>query len=139
MIDVYISEASKLKDSIGYDITNNKKPFYLRRDLSVIIETVEKTIEFIIPREYKWDGATIKCKLAQLIIGCPHKPEFVIPALLHDYLLDNKDIIHYNRKLSSDVLATTLIDFGVGELKVKIMTLVTDTYQKYFRRNEWKI
>lgn len=135
MIDVDISEVAK---AIGYDVTNSKKPFYLIKDISVIIETLEETIEFVIPKDYKWDGATIKLKLAQLIIGCPHTPEFVAPALIHDYLLENKKIINYNRKLSSKILEVVLENFGVDKLKAKNMASLVDIYQKYWRSNEWK-
>ena len=136
MIDVDISEVVKV---IGYDVTNNKKPFYLTKEVFVIIETADDTIGFTIPKGYTWDGATIKSRLAQLIIGCPHEPEFVVPSLIHDYLLDNKAIIQYNRKLSSDILEASLEDFGVAKLKIKAMVSLVDIYQKYWRKNKWKV
>lgn len=136
MIDVDISEIVKV---IGYNVTNNKKPFYLTKEVFVIIETAEDTIGFTIPKGYTWDGATIKSKLVQLIIGCPHEPEFVVPSLIHDYLLDNKAIIQYNRKLSSDILEASLEDFGVAKLKIKAMVSLVDIYQKYWRKNKWKV
>lgn len=136
MIDVDISEVVKV---IGYNVTNNKKPFYLTKEVFVTIETADDTIGLTIPKGYTWDGATIKSKLAQLIIGCPHEPEFVVPSLIHDYLLGNKAIIQYNRKLSSDILEASLEDFGVAKLKIKAMVSLVDIYQKYWRKNKWKV
>lgn len=128
---------SKAKNCIGYDVTDEKKPFYLLNNVFVVIETYKDIIRFAIPKGYKWDGCTIKGKFLQLFFGCSHTPEYVIPSLLHDYILDHKDIVEYDRELSSEILEVSLINWGVGKLKAKIMRIAVDLWQKYIRGDEW--
>ena len=136
MIDIYIPE---IRDYISYDVTNNIRPFYLNHDAFVSIETYNDAFNFTIPKGYHWDGCTIKTRFLQFVIGCSHTPEFVIASLLHDYILDNKELVGYDRELSSDIFETALINSGVGKIKAKVMRDVMNFYQKYWRGKEWEI
>lgn len=56
----------KSQNCIGYDVTDEKKPFYLLNNVFVVIETYKDIIRLAIPKGYKWDGCTIKGKFLQL-------------------------------------------------------------------------
>lgn len=124
-MNIYYANFNK---SIGYDTQCKSKPFYLLNSMNIIIEENNKKIYIKIPKGFQSDGCTI-WKPFRLILGCQHTPEYVIPSIMHDYILDNPEIIKNNRNLSSRILLNALIQEGVNPIKAYIMYLCVDFYQ----------
>lgn len=72
---------------------------------------------------YAYDGATIPFNIGK------GDMRLLIPALFHDLMCDDKSIIDYNRKLSSEIFKATLIACGVPKWKATVMYTVVDIYQ----------
>lgn len=81
-------------------------------------------------QNYKYDGATIPFGL------CKGNPKLLTPAMFHDLMCENKEIIGYNRYLSSCVFRELLILFKVNRIIAYIMFLFVDVYQRTQRG--WK-
>lgn len=109
-----------------------KFPFESKMRLSVELFdlTNNKNYEFIIRKNYCWDGATIPRFLWRLI-GAKTDPSFLIPSLVHDVLCENKQYVNYDRNFSSCVFKALLLSAGVSKIKAQIMYIAVDNYQKF--------
>ena len=127
--------------SPNYTKTNDKeKPFMLKEDAGYSVTyTDENGKEYNyyikIPKNYKWDGASIPSSLNWLI-GEKDKEEFIEASLVHDYLCENKSLIGNNRALSSSIFSALLRYNGTGSKKAGLMALAVDWYQYCFA--DWK-
>ena len=86
--------------------------------------------DFVIPKGYCWNGSDIP-RIFWRIIGSKSEPQYLIASCLHDYLLENKELINYDRKLTSKVFKGCLRTAGVGSFKAEIMYLAVDNFQKF--------
>lgn len=90
-----------------------------------------KVYKFTIPKQFRWDGATIP-SIFWWIIGSKTNPKFMTASLLHDYLCCNKYVINFDRKLSSKVFRSCLITAGVNKIKAHVMYCIIEIYQSLF-------
>ena len=108
------------------------KPFILKRNLHVRIEYKDEVYEFVIPRGYCHDGATIPA-FAWLLIGQKTEPRLKLASCVHDYLCEHHVVIKSNRKLSTDVFITLCEVFGkFNKVKRALMATTINTFQKMF-------
>ena len=120
---------SELKNALN-------KPFYLIRDLKINIKFEGDEHEFLIPRGYDWNGANVPF-MCWLIIGQAKEPRFKLASMVHDYLCEHKEVIAYNRYLSTLVFETLCEYFGrFNDIKRWAMFHSVDNFQKL--QKGWK-
>ena len=111
------------------------KPFYVTEDLNIIVEYEGKTYYFTIPKGYDWNGANVP-SFAWVIIGQQKEPRFKLASCVHDFLCENKEVIDYNRYLSTLVFETLCEYFGrFNDFKRWVMFHTVDNFQK---TQKWK-
>ncbi len=109
-----------------------KYPFICRRKLEVIIidKKINKSYNFAIPKSYCWNGSDIP-RIFWRLVGSKSEPQYLIGSCLHDFMLENKFIIDYNRRLTSLVFRGCLLEAGVSKLKANIMSEAVDLFQRF--------
>ena len=127
--DVDIRE-EELGDSEGIIADKKRYPFLAQK--IAVLHVFHGVDKYILhnPQNYKYDGATIPFGL------CKGNPKLLTPAMFHDLMCENKEIIGYNRYLSSCVFRELLILFKVNTIIAYIMFLFVDIYQRTQRG--WK-
>lgn len=118
---------------LGFDTTDVDKPFVLKEKVNVHYAKDDIKADFNISKKFRSDGVTIKNKLLQYLICCPHDPRYIPAAIIHDYLVDTKIT---DRQTASEIFKEVLIQHGVDQLKAQIMFLTVEFWQKYIRG--WK-
>ena len=108
-----------------------KKPFINKNELYVaLFDHVKKqTYKFTIPKEYKYDGATIP-RFFWRIIGSNTDNTFLIPALVHDAICENHHYINCDRAFSTKVFDALLFAGGVNVVKRFLMKHSVDLFQR---------
>lgn len=106
------------------------KPFYVSDDLKIIVEYENKMYQFTIEKGYDWNGANVP-PFAWLMIGQQKEPRFKLASCVHDYLCEHKDVIDYNRYLSTLIFETLCEYFGrFNKVKRWAMFHTVDNFQK---------
>ena len=111
----------------------NKYPFVCKKNLRVLLKDYKKNkkYEFIIPKGYCYDGASIP-RLFWRIIGSNTDNKFLIPALIHDILCENHLYIDNDRTFSTEVFNALLEGSGVFGLKRFLMKNSVGIFQTLF-------
>lgn len=118
-----------------------KKPFINIEEVGVNILYKPKgkidtyTYNFIIPKDYTWDGASIP-RFCWRLIGPKTDPRFLIASMVHDILCENHCFICNNRYLSTIVLEKLCQTGGTNALSRWAIKHCVDNYQKI--RGGWK-
>lgn len=113
-----------------------KKPFYLSENIDIEIKFEGCEYFFTIPKGYDWNGANVPPS-CWLIIGQQKEPRFKLASMVHDFLCENKEVINYNRYLSTLVFETLCEYFGrFNAFKRWLMFHSVDNAQKF--RPGWK-
>ena len=114
----------------------NKKPFINLSELKVVIKdkVEQETYEFLIEKDYTWNGADIP-RLFWRLIGASNDNRFLIGSMIHDFLCENHDIIDNNRALSTDVFNALLKIAKVNPLARFLMKNSVAMFQTLF--GEW--
>lgn len=109
-----------------------KYPFICRKRLEVTIidKQIGKFYNFAIPKSYCWNGSDIP-RIFWRLVGSRSEPQYLIASCLHDFMLENKYLIDYNRRLTSLVFRGCLIEAGVSKLKANIMSEAVDLFQRF--------
>lgn len=108
------------------------KPFILKRNLHVCIEKGSEKYEFVIPRGFCHDGASIP-SFAWLLIGQKTEPRLKLASCVHDYICEHHVVIGGNRLLSTEVFITLCEVFGkFNKVKRNIMSTAINLFQKVF-------
>jgi hypothetical protein len=109
----------------------NKKPFINLTELKVIIQDKieQETYEFLIPKDYTWDGATIP-RIFWRLIGSKTDNRFLVPSLIHDVLCENHDYIDSQRYLSTIIFERLLYVSKVNAFYRWMMKHAVDNAQK---------
>ena len=111
------------------------KPFYTSNSLGVLVEYGEERYQFTIPTGYDWNGANVP-PFAWLIIGQQKEPRFKFASCVHDYMCENKEVVGYNRYLSTLIFEALCEHFGrFNDLKRWAMFHSVDNFQK---GKKWK-
>lgn len=110
----------------------NRKPFLNKKDLRVrlIDYNKSKTYEFVIPKDYKWDGASIP-RMFWRLIGAKTDPRFLIPSLIHDVLCENHSFVNNDRYFADKVFERLLYVSGVPAFNRWLMFHSVDNFQKF--------
>lgn len=119
---------------IGYNPHNPAEPFWMQQGFNFIVYVDKEKKVFHVPIGFQSDGCTIKSKLLQLFLGCPHEPKYLIGSIIHDYFCKNRYLI--DRQTASDTFEYILLKEGANPEKVKKMKFWMNLYQKYCRRWE---
>lgn len=109
----------------------NKKPFINLSELKVILQDKieQETYEFVIPKDYTWNGANIP-RVFWRLMGSMTDNRFLIPSLLHDTLCENHDYIDDDRYFSTIVFERLLYVSKVNPFSRWLMKHSVDNYQK---------
>ena len=109
----------------------NKKPFINLSELKVILQDKieQETYEFIIPKDYTWNGANIP-RVFWRLMGSMTDNRFLIPSLLHDTLCENHDYIDDDRYFSTIIFERLLYVSKVNPFSRWLMKHSVDNYQK---------
>lgn len=105
-------------------------PFLNKRNINFFIHYKDEIYTIFLPKNYKWDGATIP-RLFWRVIGPKGDNAFLLASMVHDKMCECKWLVKNNRKLSSLIFKELLLSSGVGEIKASIMYNAVDTYQKF--------
>ena len=109
-----------------------KYPFMCKTTLKVWLfdHIKKKSYLFTIPKGYCFDGATIP-RFLWRVIGSKTDNTFLIAALIHDILCENRGYVNNDRNFSSKVFRALLIAGGVGKVKAQVMYLAVDNFQRF--------
>ncbi|MCM1338966.1 MAG: DUF1353 domain-containing protein [Muribaculaceae bacterium] len=109
-----------------------KYPFMNSADLRVRLEDRKKKKEycFSIPKGYMFDGASIP-QVFWRIIGSNTDNRFLIGALIHDTLCENKEYVENDRYFADKVFERLLYVAGVPAFKRWLMFHSVDNWQKF--------
>ena len=110
-----------------------KYPFINKKTLKVRLTDYkkDKTYNFIIPKGYCYDGASIP-RLFWRVIGSNTDNSFLIAALVHDILCENHSYIDNDRRFSTEVFNALLEASDVFPLKRFIMKNSVNCFQSLF-------
>ena len=123
---VFYTDFSK---SLGFNY-RNKKSLFVSRAIFVIIELNPKNIIRIrIPEGFESDGCTLKLKILWLLFGCPHNGKYIPASIIHDYILDNPELVCYNMNISSQIFKQALLNEKVNIFTSNLMYLAVLIYQ----------
>ncbi len=115
-----------------------KKPFVVIENIEIKIEYDNDIFTFTIPKGYDWNGANVPA-FAWVIIGQQKEPRFKLASCVHDFLCENKEVIDYNRYLSTLIFETLCEYFGrFNPFKRWAMFHSVDNYQKFCGWNKGK-
>lgn len=110
-------------------------PFINCSNLKVRITYYGQQCEFHVPKGFRWDGATIPW-FVWWIVGSKTENRYRLPSMIHDYMCNNKYVVNFNRKLSSDVFRALLRANAVAKWRVAVMYFFVELCQKYWVK-EW--
>lgn len=107
-----------------------KYPFINKKNLKVTIEYYkkDKTYEFIIPKGFCYDGASI-VRIFWRLIGSNTDNSFTIPALIHDYCCIHKEVVDNDRYLADKVFERCLYVSNVPSWKRFLMFRSVELFQ----------
>jgi len=115
------------------DIEN--KPYINKRNITYVVFYKSKKYRVFITKGYTWDGASIPFGF-RWILGGKGNPQFLVASCVHDKLCENKNLIEYDRHLSSLIFKELLLSCGCSKIKANIMFAAVDNFQKMIKG--WK-
>lgn len=110
----------------------SKYPFINRASLWVKLSDKKKNkvYEFIVPKDYCWDGATIPSVFWNLI-GAKTDNRFLVPSMIHDVLCEHHEYVDYDRYFADKIFERLLYVSGVPGWKRWLMFHSVDNFQKF--------
>jgi hypothetical protein len=145
--DKTIAVADKKGNIITLEEDKKLYPFKIDNTVACTVQTNYRLIQFKIPEGYRWNGADIP-KLLWVFVGSQFNPEFKVPSMIHDYMLEFKQNIYEElidisvaeyRRLTSLAFRQALKNEGVRTVKANIMAGAVQGFQTLFNRGEWEI
>lgn len=131
---------TSFENAVGFNCKNKEKPFYLVEPIYVIVRYANKKLYFSLDNKtFCSDGCTL-WRIFWLILGCPHSPQYLPASLIHDWILEHPQAVHYNRTFASRIFKTVLLNEGVNSLQAQIMYLAVEFWQaiKNIFIRKWK-
>lgn len=124
-------------------------PYKLDNEVICTVETTVRKFSFTIPKDYVWNGADIP-PILWVFVGSKDNPEFKVPSLVHDFILEFKAYIFRNilceiismpdyRRLTSLIFRDLLKTYGTKTVKSNIMSGVVQMFQATFNCKEWNL
>lgn len=110
----------------------SKYPFINMSTLGVklVDKKKGKSYQFVIPKDYCWDGASIPRAFWRLI-GSKTDARFLIPSLIHDQLCENHHYVDNDRYFADKVFERLLYVSGVSAFNRWLMFHSVDNWQKF--------
>lgn len=102
-----------------------RKQFINKRTCILKVETENEQFTITAYKNYCFDSATIPFGIGK------GDTRLFVPALFHDIMCDKKEVVNYNRNLSSRIFRELLLMCEVPKWKAEIMYLAVDNYQKF--------
>lgn len=144
---VVITDKEGKKTTLDKD--KKKYPYKLDIDVICNVVTTVRTFSFTIPADYVWNGADIP-SILWFFVGSKDNPEFKVPSMVHDFILEYKEYIYKNllreqitvaeyRWLTSLIFRDLLKTYGTKTVKSNIMSGAVQAFQATFNSKEWKI
>lgn len=127
MLKIRYNGSEKL---LGFNPKSLNKPFYLLDKWCVNITSFTLYKWVTIPKGFVSDGCSIPF-LFRLILGCKHHPQYVTASIIHDWLVENPQVIDYNRRLASEIFYTVLVQEGVSKFTAWLMFAGVEIGQIY--------
>lgn len=111
------------------------KPFLNEKQLEVALidsSIVDdfKEYNFVIPKGYCWDGATIP-RIFWRLVGAKTDNRFLVPSLIHDVLCENHHYVNHDRYFADCVFERLLYVSGVNPFSRWLMFHSVDNFQKF--------
>lgn len=116
-------------DSDFEKLSKKKRPFINKKTIKWAILS-DRMYTITIPKQYCYDGASIP-RAFWRVIGSKESDEFLIGAMVHDYMCENHDVIGNNRELSSEVFKQLLLACGVSKVKANLMHFAVNNFQRF--------
>lgn len=128
-VDILYPEPQMSKDNIEQI---EDKPFICKNKINVVLIDFykDKTYRFTIPKDYRWDGASIP-RAFWRIIGSKENPKFLIPSMIHDVICENHHYVGNDRYFADRVFEKLLKVSGVCAFKRWAMFHTVDNFQKF--------
>ena len=116
-----------------------KFPFISTKNTNFFItdKTDNEEYRILIPKGFKTDLASIPFGFRWLF-GGKSNPHFIVAAIVHDKLCNDKYLIKYNRELSTLIFKELLLSSGYNKNKADVMAWAVNNYQKFFN-NYWRL
>lgn len=130
-----------VSEFIGFNYKCEKCPYYSTNTIFYFIKFDDNTVQTIkIPENFKSDARSDKLSIFWCFIGCPHNPKQFPACFIHDWIVENPEVVNYNRKLSSKIFESVLLSDRVNPLLAKIMYFSVEFWQwcVNFRKKRWK-
>lgn len=129
-----------VRSILPFHTTEEKKdiktyPYINKRNVNFFIHYKDEIYTIFMPKDYKWDGATIP-RIFWRLIGPKGDNTFLLASMVHDKLCECKWLVKNNRYLSSLIFRELLVSSGVSEFKASIMFKAVDTFQRFM--SGWK-
>jgi hypothetical protein len=105
------------------------RPFICKSEIKWRIAGANEIYTFTIPKNYCYDGASIP-RIFWRVIGSKESNEFLIPALVHDYMCENHNVVRNDRNLSSEIFKELLIACKVSKTKANLMYFAVNNFQR---------
>lgn len=118
-----------IEKSIGYN-PHDIKPLYLLCGWQISISPTYLCKPFNVSAGFKSDGCSIPW-VFRLILGCKHNPKYVVASIIHDYIVENPQVVDYNRKLSSQIFYNILLKEKVNKYLAYVLYLGVEIGQIY--------
>lgn len=152
IIDIFDNrQITEDKEGNKITVVEHKIKYPYKLDIQVIctVTTNIREFSFTIPKGYCWNGADIPPFL-WCFVGSKDSPQFKVPSMVHDFMLEFKEYIYKNvlcqkisvaeyRRLTSLIFRQLLKDNGTKTVKSNIMSGCVQAFQATFNRKEWKI
>lgn len=109
-----------------------KKPYKLYNEVFVLLEDKECAITytFEIPKNYRWDGASIPSAF-WFLVGAKGDVRFLIASLVHDVLCENHSYVENDRYFADKVFERCCYVGGTCAFIRWAMFHSVDNYQKF--------
>lgn len=131
-IEPSVSVRMPSKNDTEEEIINKReKPYINNERILFDVKYKGKSICFVIPKGFKYDGASIPFGF-RWIIGAKGSDEFMVAALVHDWLCEHHACIANNRLLSSIIFRELLLASHVGKVRAYTMFYAVDNFQRLF-------
>ena len=112
-------------------VKSKKQKQFINKKLCILtVDTGDKQFTITAHKNYCFDSATIPFGIGK------GDTRLFVPALFHDIMCDNKKLVDYDRKLSSQIFRELLLMCEVPKWKADIMYNSVEIYQRLF--GGWK-
>ena len=112
-------------------VKSKKKKQFINKKTSILtVDTGDRQFTITAHKVYCFDSATIPFGIGK------GDTRLFVPALFHDIMCDHKEVVDYDRNLSSRIFRELLLMCEVPKWKANVMYFAVESYQKFMKG--WK-